>query len=78
MKTQELKMKLINRIMRTEDISLLEDIFRLMDIETSSDIVYELSTEEKVALYFAREQVENGQYLTQEEVDEKMKKCLEE
>lgn len=78
MKTQELKKKLINRIMRTEDISLLEDIFRLMDIETSSDIVYELSTEEKVALYFAREQVENGQYLTQEEVDEKMKKWLEE
>lgn len=78
MKTQELKKKLINRIMRTEDISLLEDIFRLMDIETSSDIVYELSTEEKVALYFAREQVENGQYLTPEEVDEKMKKWLEE
>ncbi|UJH92213.1 hypothetical protein LZ575_06505 [Antarcticibacterium sp. 1MA-6-2] len=76
MKTEELKKELINRINSTEDKSLLEDIYRLIDPENSGKVIYELSFEEKTELNIAREEVKNGQYFTQEEVDESMKKWL--
>lgn len=78
MKKEELKKELINRIKRTEDKSLLEDIYRLLDPEISDERIYQLTPKEKNLLHIAREQVKNGQYLTQEEVNEEMKKWLEE
>lgn len=78
MKTEELKKELIDRIKRTEDISLLEDIYKLTDPNLFGNIVYKLTPEEDESLTAAREEVKKGQYLTQEEVDEKTKKWLEE
>jgi len=78
MKTEELKKQLINRINQIEDKSLLEGLYNLMQPETSNDVIYSLTQEERESLIIAREEVRTGEYLTQDEVDEKVKKWLEE
>lgn len=76
--TVELKQKLISKIEQTEDNTLLEEMLRLLNIETTDLNLIELSEKQKEAIDEAREQIKNGQYLTDEqanqEVDEWLKK----
>ncbi len=78
METEELKKQLINKINQSEDKSLLQGLYNLMILETSLDVIYSLTEEESELLSIAREQVRAGEYLSQEEVDKKVQKWLEE
>ena len=68
MSTIELRKLLIEKIQVTEDDKLLEEAYRLLeiDIEESAD-VYVLNDQQKEAIDEARKQINEGQFLTDEE-----------
>ena len=66
MSTKELKKKLITRIQEEGNNDLLERAMHLFE-SASSESIYELNQEQIAAITEAREQVANGDYLTNEE-----------
>ena len=78
MKTSELKEKLIARIEGVSDQNLLSDMLKFLETNSTPDEKYKLSEEEIQAISIAREQIENGEYYTQSEIDEEVQKWLKE
>lgn len=77
MSTVELRKRLIEKIQKTQDNRLLEEAFRLLDLETTEDIeIYRLTEEQKKAIGEAREQVKNGQFLTEEQANKEIDEWL--
>ncbi len=77
MSTLELKRLLIEKIQKIEDDNLLGEAYRLLEINAEeSDEVYLLNDEQKSAIEEAREQIRNGQYLTNEESNRQIKEWL--
>lgn len=79
MSTVELRKRLIEKIQKTEDERILEEAFRLLELETTEDIeIYRLNDDQKKAISEARQQVKNGQFLTEgqanKEIDEWLNK----
>lgn len=78
MSTVELRKRLIDRIEKTEDKRILEEMFRLLEIETEDIEIYKLNEDQIMAVNEAREQIKKGQFLTEEqanrEIDEWLKK----
>lgn len=77
MSTTELRKKLIDRINRTEDRDLLEEVVRLLDINVDEVNTYVLSEDQKSAVSEAREQIKIGKSLTDEEADRDIDEWLE-
>jgi len=78
MSTVELRKRLIEKIQKTQDDRILEEAFRLLELETTEDIeIYKLNDDQKKAISEARQQIKNGQFLTEEqsnkEIDEWLK-----
>ena len=69
MSTLELQKQLISKIQITTDQDILESVLRLLEFETSSDETYFLNENQKAAIVNARQQVANGQFYTDDEVD---------
>ena len=69
MSTSALQAQLISKIQNTTDVDILEGVLRLLEFETAHQEIYPFNDEEKNAISKAREQVANGRYLTDEEVD---------
>ena len=69
MSTLELQKQLISKIQITTDQDVLESVLRLLEFETSSDETYFLNENQKAAIVNARQQVANGQFYTDDEVD---------
>ena len=78
MSTLELQKQLISKIQITTDQDVLESVLRLLEFETSSDETYFLNENLKVAIVNARQQVANGQFYTDDEVDKLTEECLKE
>lgn len=76
MTTIELKKRLIDKIQKTDNNSLLEDAFRLFDLETEDIKVYKLSSEQKNAIAESREQIKNGKFLTDKQANEEIDEWL--
>lgn len=78
MSTVELRKRLIDKIEKTEDKRILEEMFRLLEIETEDIEIYTLNEGQIMAVNEAREQIKKGQFLTEEqankEIDEWLKK----
>jgi hypothetical protein len=78
MSTVELRKRLIDKIEKTEDKRILEEMFRLLEIETGDIEIYTLNEGQIMAVNEAREQIKKGQFLTEEqankEIDEWLKK----
>jgi len=72
----ELKEKLIARINNTDDNELLNQISRLIDLEMQIDEVYKLSPDELNAVNEGIYQIDNGMFLTNEEANKIIDKCL--
>lgn len=75
MSTVELRKKLIEKIQKTQDERILEEAFRLLELETAEDIeIYKLNDEQRKAISEARQQIKSGQFLTEgqanKEIDE--------
>ena len=78
MSTLELQKQLISKIQITTDQDILESVLRLLEFETSSDETYFLNENLKVAIVNARQQVANGQFYTDDEVDKLTEEWLKE
>ena len=73
MSTVELRKRLIEKIQKTQDDRILEEAFRLLELETMEDIeVYKLNYDQKKAISEAREQIRNGQFLTEEQANKEI------
>jgi hypothetical protein len=77
MSTVELRKRLIEKIQKTQDDRILEEAFRLLELETMEDIeVYRLNYDQKKAISEAREQIGNGQFLTEEQANKEIDEWL--
>ncbi|MGE0773233.1 MAG: hypothetical protein AB7K37_16095 [Cyclobacteriaceae bacterium] len=69
MSTVELRKKLIERIQETEDEKILEEAYRLLEMETEDLGTYKLTEDQKKAIEESRAQIRKGQFLTNEQVN---------
>lgn len=77
MTTKELKSKILNKIKSSKDEHLLKEVYRLLQIESElKDEVYELSNQQKKAIDEGIEQLDNGQYLTNDQANTQVKEWL--
>ncbi len=77
MKTKELKSKILSKIKSAKDEHLLKEVYRLLQIESElKDEVYELSNQQKKAIDEGIEQLDNGQYLTNDQANAQVKEWL--
>ena len=76
MRTEELKKRLIAKIRKTDNKTLLEGAFRLLRLETEDVEVYNLSEDQKSAVNEARQQIKNGQFLTDDEANKDINEWL--
>jgi hypothetical protein len=76
MSTVELKKRLIDKIQKTENKSLLQEAFRLLELETEDIGVYKLSDEQKSVVNEARQQFTTGNSLTNDQADNEIDEWL--
>jgi predicted transcriptional regulator len=72
----KLKEKLIKEIQSIEDENILNEVYRLLEIESAELDVYKLDEEQVSAVNEAREQISNGQFLTHEQAKKKIEEWL--
>ena len=72
----ELRKKLIEKIAKTENEDLLNEIYRLLEMETSDIEIYKVSSDQMDAITEARNQIKNGEFLTDEEADKEIDEWL--
>ena len=77
MKTVEIRNKLIAQIRLSSNNSLMEEMYNLLNIDNEVD-VYELNNEQKAAILEARLQIKDGQFFTNDQVNEEITKWLDE
>jgi hypothetical protein len=78
MSTIELRKRLIEKIQKTQDDRILEEAFRLLELETNEDIeIYKLNDDQKKAISEARQQIKNGQFLTEEQANKEIDEWLD-
>ena len=74
----ELRKRLIDKLQKTENENLLGEAYRLLELETEDIEIYKLNDEQRKAINEARQQIKNGQFLTDEksnlEIDEWLNK----
>ena len=76
MSTIELKKRLIDKIQKTENEGLLEEAYRLLELETSDIEIYKLSDNQKLIVEESRQQIKNGQFLTDEQANNEIDEWL--
>ena len=76
MSTLKLKKLLINKIRKTEDINLLEEAYRLFEIESEDLEEYKLNNSQIQAISEAREQIKTGKYLSADQADKEIDQWL--
>jgi preprotein translocase subunit Sec63 len=72
----DLKQQLIDKIQLTTDKVKLEEIYRLLEIDFDEQEVYMLSAEQKSAVNEAQKQIENGEFLTDEQATKEVEEWL--
>ncbi|MBA2328342.1 MAG: hypothetical protein M3413_04710 [Bacteroidota bacterium] len=75
MTTPGLKEKLIDKIRKTEDEALLEEISVLIQLQ-EADVIYKLNSKQKEIVLEAKEQIKNNESLTNEQADEDIEEWL--
>ena len=76
MTTVELKRNLINKIKKTENSEVLEEMFRLIQNEEPDNRFYKLSELQLAAVEEARQQFRNGQFLTSDQAEKDIEEWL--
>jgi hypothetical protein len=76
MSTTELRKRLIDKIQKTDNENLLEEAFRLLELETQDIEVYKLTDEQRKAVNEARQQIKNGEFLADEQANNKIDQWL--
>ncbi|TAM98112.1 MAG: hypothetical protein EPN39_09900 [Chitinophagaceae bacterium] len=70
MNTSELKLQLISSISRINNKEILEEVYHLIHLEDEDYQTVDISEKQKRAITKAIEQIERGQYLTNDQVEE--------
>lgn len=73
---EEMKQKLINKIQATEDVNILEEVYRILELSTQEVDRIVLSDEQKIRIDQGIKDIEEGHYLTHEEADLEINKWL--
>lgn len=76
MSTVELRRRLIDKIQKTENKTLLQEAFRLLDLESEDIEVYKLNDDQRKAVEEARQQIKNGQFLTEDKANSEIDEWL--
>lgn len=76
MTTNELRHKVINRINELDDDSLLKDLIRLIEDSIDDNEIVRLSDNHKNAIHIAIDQIEKGEYLTNEQSNKQIDEWL--
>lgn len=75
MGTIELKKNIISKITETEDLNLLEDVVKVLGMQTESQ-VFKLNEKQKAAIEAGRQDIKNGKFLTNKEVEKDLDEWL--
>lgn len=78
MSTIDLKQKLIDSIKEIDNPELLNEVFRLLEIENEELEIYKLSVEEKKGIEEARAEIQEGKYISDENANKDIDKWLKE
>ena len=78
MSIAELQKKLIEKISETTDIETLEEISNWISLNDELPAVYHFSDEQLAKLDESEQQINNGNFYTNEEVNKETEKWLEE
>jgi hypothetical protein len=76
MTTNELKHKVIDKINELDNDSLLKDLIRSIEDSSDDNEIYRLSDNHKKAVSKAIEQIEKGDYLTNEQSNKQIDEWL--
>jgi hypothetical protein len=76
MLTAELKKRVVEKLLATENNYLLEEINRLLELEHYDETVCILSDSEKAKVNKSLQQIENGEYITDEDLNKETDKWL--
>lgn len=76
MKTIDIKNKLINEINLSKNKNLLEELYHFLNLDNEIQETYKLNAEQKSAIAEAREQIKNGDFLTNDQADQEIDEWL--
>lgn len=76
MKTIEIKKKLINEINLSTNKDLLEEFYRFLNLENEIQEIYKLNAGQISAIAEAREQIKNGDCLSNEKANQEIDEWL--
>lgn len=76
MSTIELRKKLIDKIQKTDNNNLLEDAYRLLNLELDDNVVYTLTQEQKNVVEEARFQIKSGKGISDSDANSEIDKWL--
>ncbi len=76
MSTVELKKLLIDKIQNIENEKLLQEAFRLLELEIEDIELYKLNDNQNKAIEEARQQIKYGQFLTDEQANKEVEEWL--
>ena len=76
MSTIELRRRLIDKIQKTENEDLLAEAYRLLELETEDIEMYKLNDNQRKAISEARQQINSGQFLTDDQSNKEIDEWL--
>ena len=76
MSASELKSKIISKISAIEDVEILQEIFRLIDLESGINSVYRLSDDERKAVESGLRDINEGKVVSSQVADSMIKEWL--
>ncbi len=74
--TKEMKQELINKIKSTTDENILEEVYRILEVGTREADRIVLSSEQKESIDKGIKDMEEGNYLSNEEANEEIEEWL--
>ena len=76
MKTFEIKEKLIKEINLSQNKNLLEELYRFLNLENEIQEEYLLNDDQNAAIAEARQQIKDGDFLSNKQADQEMEEWL--
>jgi hypothetical protein len=76
MSVTELKLQIINKITTIQDELILEEIYKLVDLESGMDSVYRLTVDERKAIDVGLKDIKENRVYSSEAADNMIKEWL--
>lgn len=76
MSTIDIRKQLIDKIQNTQDGRILEEAYRLLELDIDDADIYQLNNSQKEAIAEARNQIKKGQFLTEEQANKEVDEWL--